>query len=776
MRRIVLSAAVAAVALFATLAIVAVVVIDRMDFDQYRALVAQRAAAALGRPVAITGKLEIRAGWSPWLSLEGLEIGNAPGAGRPTMIEAGRVEASLQLLPLLFSGRLSLTTFNLIDAKIWLEIDEHGRGNWELDGGGGRPPLVYAAEARRVLFLLDDRRDHSHREFRIRRGAAHAESLTGTVKLSADGRMDDDRYELRGNFGPLSGLLEDGNLVRVDLEATLAGLRLGAKGTVLEPRKQRGISLGLSAGGEDAQLLGRWIGRPLPKLGGFRAAARLDDRTGRLALRDIDVVLGGRETQQLAVKGEVSDLLADGRSRGMALELALEGGDAAATARTLGFALPAIGAFGGKARLTDAGGKLALDEIGLAAGDREMVAFLLRGRIGDLLAANGPGELALDLTVEARSSGALAPVLGVALPDAGSFVLTAKLGGTPRSLALERLAAKLGTSDLYGDGTVTLGGARPRLVLNLSSTFLNLDELLPKSPPSPPARDGRLIPPTPIHLEWLRSIDLALKLDAGQVKGLGLEAATLRLDAGLEAAILALRQSRFGLGAGSATLDATIDASAAPPQVKLKAGGRGFDIRQLARPFGGAEGLDGKLDFNIDVTTRGDNLRALAAGLDGQAALTLTDGRLAHRNIDWLAADLTRMVLPGSAGEPDTQISCGVLRTDLRRGLATVQSLVLDTRRVTVTGSGTANLGTEALALRLDPKPKEASLISLAHPVLIGGSFASPTLRPDPLGVAKGVGGLALGLATGPIGLLVPFLSKGSGETHPCAKLFTGSK
>src|SRR5262249_53684216 len=156
-----------------------------------------------------------------------------------------------------------------------------------------------------------------------------------------------------------------------------------------------------------------------------------DDRTGRLALRGIDVVLGSRESQLLTVAGEVTDLTAAGPSRGLALELGVAGADAAATARLIGVELPPLGPFEGNARLSDAGGKLALNDLGLAGGDRDKVALLLRGRIGDLLAAEGPGELALDLTVEGRRSGDLAPLVGVALPDAGSFVLAAKVAGKP---------------------------------------------------------------------------------------------------------------------------------------------------------------------------------------------------------------------------------------------------------------------------------------------------------------------------------------------------------
>jgi uncharacterized protein involved in outer membrane biogenesis len=131
--------------------------------------------------------------------------------------------------------------------------------------------------------------------------------------------------------------------------------------------------------------------------------------------------------------------------------------------------------------------------------------------------------------------------------------------------------------------------------------------------------------------------------------------------------------------------------------------------------------------------------------------------------------------MPGT-GELDTPVSCAVAQFDLKNGLATAQALLLDTRRVTVTGSGTVNLANEVLALRLDPKPKEVSLLSLANPVLVGGTLSDPTFRPDPAGVAKGLGGAALGLAMGPIGLLIPFVSAGTGDNNPCAKLLSSPK
>ncbi len=54
-------------------------------------------------------------------------------------------------------------------------------------------------------------------------------------------------------------------------------------------------------------------------------------------------------------------------------------------------------------------------------------------------------------------------------------------------------------------------------------------------------------------------------------------------------------------------------------------------------------------------------------------------------------------------------------------------------------------------------------------PIRVGGTLASPTARPDTASVAKGIAGAALGVAINPLGILVPFVSAGSGG-NPCVE------
>jgi hypothetical protein len=57
-------------------------------------------------------------------------------------------------------------------------------------------------------------------------------------------------------------------------------------------------------------------------------------------------------------------------------------------------------------------------------------------------------------------------------------------------------------------------------------------------------------------------------------------------------------------------------------------------------------------------------------------------------------------------------------------------------------------------------------LISLSVPLLITGPATDPTVLPDPLAVAKGVGAIALA-GVNPLALALPFLSGGNAD-EPC--------
>ena len=86
---------------------------------------------------------------------------------------------------------------------------------------------------------------------------------------------------------------------------------------------------------------------------------------------------------------------------------------------------------------------------------------------------------------------------------------------------------------------------------------------------------------------------------------------------------------------------------------------------------------------------------------------------------------------------------------------------------ITIVGKGHLNLRDMTIHLKLAPRPKNASLLSLAVPINVRGTLSKPSTLPDAAGVVKGVAGPLLGSVINPLGLLVLPVSGGSDDENP---------
>lgn len=161
------------------------------------------------------------------------------------------------------------------------------------------------------------------------------------------------------------------------------------------------------------------------------------------------------------------------------------------------------------------------------------------------------------------------------------------------------------------------------------------------------------------------------------------------------------------------------------------------------------------------------------ASLNGHTAVVVREGVIQNEYWELIAADLATQFLPSLEDDKEGWLTCMVSRFDFKQGVGNVSAMLVDSTRVTVGGEGSIDLGKQTLNLKIKPAPKNPSLVSLAMPLLITGTFKDPTVGPDPLAVAgavaKEAGALALGAAM-PLTLVLPFMSTGSsGEPCPVA-------
>ena len=388
-------------------------------------------------------------------------------------------------------------------------------------------------------------------------------------------------------------------------------------------------------------------------------------------------------------------------------------------------------------------------------------------------AASATGPFNLSLSASGKDFSGLKPVAGD-LPQLGAFDLKAQVSGDGKALKLEPLSLKLGRTDLAGGLSVKLGGTRPALTGSLASDALDLapfiggDEGASASAAPVAGGDGRVIPNDPLPLDALKSFDATLDYKAAKVLLKNGEMTDLSAKLSLANGDLNLKPLVLTAFGGKIEQNLRLNAAGQTPQLTVEGKVEKLDMGALLKAAADSDMLTANTDASWQLAGRGASPRAIAASLDGQIRNILQDGTVNSKYFELIAADLVPKLLPGNTAQ-EANLNCIVTRIDIAKGVATNRVMLMDTSRVTIVGTGTANLGTEQLDMKLTPSPKDKSLISLATPILISGSFANPSFSPDPVALATGVAGAVAGTMVNPLGLLVPFLSSGSGES-PCAQ------
>jgi len=644
-----------------------VAILKSMDFNEYRDLIAAKVEEATGRKVAIAGDLDLGISLTPSLKLEGVTFANADWGSRPEMARLDRLEASVELIPLL-SGEARINKIELSGVDLLVETDKDGRGNWEFSvepeaaagsgqGGtetgpseeGGMPvePVVREIVLKDVNLHYRDGASGQTYDVQVEDLKASADDRSSPIEFDGKGRIADQPFKLEGKIGSLASLMQ---------------------------------------------------GAAFP----------------------------------VSVKGEAFEA-----------ELGLDG----TVAQTQG----------------DAGTDI---KFSLTAGDLPKVM---------------------------ESVSALVPGLaGTAVPKS-SAELSGQLRQTAKGYALNDLRASLGENTVSGSASVDLGTARPRINVELSSGWLDLQNLKASSPEtekketaagntaSAGSKDSdRLFSDEPLGLEGLKAVDGTVSLEAEQVilpNGLNLE--QVEAVAVLDRGKLAVSPLRTNLAEGKLDGSITLDASGATAGLDVSLDGEGVLAGNILKQLEVKDLLDGgSTDIEIRLKGTGQSVRALMASLDGGITVQVGEGRLRNKALDLAGGDVIMQVLGGvlpKASQDDYSIlSCGVVKFGVKDGLATAdKGIAMETEKVNVVGSGTVNLKDETLDLAVVPQAKQGLGIGVgqlvAGLVRVSGTLASPSVGLDEAGAAKSALSVGAALATGGLSALGEALvNRATKDDHPC--------
>ena len=417
--------------------------------------------------------------------------------------------------------------------------------------------------------------------------------------------------------------------------------------------------------------------------------------------------------------------------------------------------------------------------------------------------AQAEGWLATDgksLEFDAQLAGAsmkeLNKITGMVLPDTPPYTLRGHLKHEGNDWRFSKFAGKVGDSDLRGDLTFTKPPqGRSFLKANLVSKLLDFDDLGPLigAPPKTEAGEtasaeqkakaaqreasNRLLPDTEFKTAAWGKMDADVTLKADKIqrpKQLPIEAFSTHIL--LKDAQLKLDPLNFGVAGGNVVSTVSLNGKAQPMQGQIKTDIKGLQLGRLFPESKQMQEALGTLYGRAELAGSGQSVAALLGSSDGKMSMVVEGGQVSALLMELLELDIAALVMLFGKEPKQEELRCAVSGFEVKGGVATADSFVIDSEETVVHVSGNVSFKDETLDLQAKPDAKHSSFVSLRTPINLKGPMRKPKVRPEagPLVRKAAVAG-ALGAINPALAVFALYEPK-RGEDQPCAQLIAEAK
>lgn len=378
--------------------------------------------------------------------------------------------------------------------------------------------------------------------------------------------------------------------------------------------------------------------------------------------------------------------------------------------------------------------------------------------------------------VRVTDTATLETLAGMDLPNVDGLKAAAKIQGSGQRYEASAIDVRVGPSDIGGDLAIALSTPRVRLEGKLTSKMMDLDQLFGIEPPTfATDPDGAaLFSAEPLPMDAFGAMDADISVLAGQVKlsNLAFSAVKtgIKLNAGkMDVAPISMRFE-------DADVDAAVhlDTHGKTPVLKISGTFEGLDVDRVLKAMDQGDLLTLPVSGKIDLASSGSSVRHLMAGMNGSLQLAGRDGNINDTTITDLITGLGSK-LPWVHDESAGRIICMVAHWPVENGVATAETVLMDTPGFSVAVTGNVDLGGERLHLTVIPQAKTTSLASFAVPFRIKGALSAPSVDVDPADALVGTVG---NIFKAPATLLGSILGVNelTPADDPCLKALSGDK
>ena len=399
----------------------------------------------------------------------------------------------------------------------------------------------------------------------------------------------------------------------------------------------------------------------------------------------------------------------------------------------------------------------------------EDVQFKAEGSIARPFKRN---EFELQYELAGSEIEGLDPLADFTVPLRGKFSARGRITGRGNRFTYEE-DLRVGKSDLKADITVLREPPRPKITGRILASQIHLDDvdLFDVDKETAPTQDkSRVIPDYTLPINTLLAADMDLDIKAERIRAPLGDIGSFVLKINLEDGRFQSSLNLKGFMGAQISSEFDLSAAADPPLTKIQINAKNLNFGYFLSSMGLTDLVEGQVDLLVDLSGSGATRYDFLGNAAGRITIIGGPGQITGRRIDLWAADLIpTMLSPSWQRDNVTETNCMVVHIELNEGLAEIEDLLLDTQRITIAASGILDLKTEELNVIIAPRPKRASLVSLANPVRIEGTLTEPEVSVTriPRGRRLAGAGLLAGLVN-PAFLIFALSDSGTGQDNPC--------
>ncbi|PZR34009.1 MAG: AsmA family protein [Caulobacter segnis] len=407
------------------------------------------------------------------------------------------------------------------------------------------------------------------------------------------------------------------------------------------------------------------------------------------------------------------------------------------------------------------------------------------------------GRFETDLTVSGADLNRLHDLTGLTLPNTPPYRVSGHMVRKGSRYDFQKLAGRIGDSDIAGQMFVLTDRERPYLEAALRSRRLDFDDLGSLVGAAPATGRGetasagqkveaaqrdatqRLLPDATLQTERVRAMDAKVTYRAETVNAPNLPLRKVSVDAVLDNGVLTLDPLAVTFSRGDLRGKVRLDARPAVPRTDLDVrltNGRLEEFIPIQSE--GKPAISGTVMARVRLSGVGNSVHRAASTANGEMTVVAPRGEIRQAFAELLGVNASKgLILLLSKSDKETPVRCAVADFSVKNGVMTTNHLVADTGVVLARGRGTINLETERMDFRIEGDSKKPRLVRLFVPITIKGPFLAPKVGLD-ASKAVGQGGIAaaLGSLVNPLAALLPFFTTGEAKDADCASLVSDAR